>query len=237
MKITKITKILPIALALSLSIGVASAESTPLQSGTATATTGDPSDTANIEYQLTLSDYVRIKENSVETTVNATYGTGYKSLTLGGTFTADFEVITNKARNVILQSPCYGDESVSALYGLNGEHGFNVVFVNSSTDFDSDAVTSITTPGDGVSALADSPNAFAVSFEALDVSAVHSNGDNEDAGTIASSLVNGNIVFAIPNGVSTLSFQSLDVIPATFNTRDTAGTYKAKLILTDENSM
>ena len=234
MKITKITKILPLALALSLSIGIASADTTPLQSGTATATTGDPSDSANIEYQLTLSDYVRIKENSVKTTVNATYGTGYESLTLNGNFTANFEVITNKARKVVLQSPCYGDESVSALYGLDANHNFNVVFVNSSTTFDSDSVTDIT---GGSTAPDSNPDAFAVSFEALDVSAVHSNGDNEDAGTIASSLVNGNIVFAIPNGVSTLSFQSLDVIPATFNTRDTAGTYKAKLILTDEAKM
>lgn len=234
MKITKITKILPIALALSLSIGVASAEST-LQSGTASATANDPSDTANIEYQLTLSDYVRIHENSVDTTVNATYGAGYESLTLNGKFTADFEVITNKARNVVLQSPCYGDESVSALYGLDEDHNFNVVFVNSSTTFDSDSVTDIT----GGSTAPDlNPDAFAVSFNALEVSTVHNNSDGQaKTTTITSSENAGNIVFAIPNGVSTLSFQSVDVIPTTFNTRDTAGIYKAKLILTDQASM
>ncbi len=233
MKNSKITKILPLALALSLSIGVASAD--PLQSGTATATAGDPSDTANIEYQLTLSDYVRIHENSVATTVNATYGTGYESLTLNGNFTANFEVITNKARNVVLQSPCYGDDSVSALYGLDADHNFNVVFVNNDTTFDSGAVTDITK---GSSAPDFNPNAFAVSFKPLEVSTVHSNSDGQaKTETITSTTNAGKIVFAIPNGVSTLSFQSVDVIPTTFNTRDTAGIYKAKLILTDEASL
>ena len=235
MKISKITKILPLALALSLSIGVASADTTPLQSGTASATANDPSNTANIEYQLTLSDYVRIKENSIATTVNATYGVGYESLTLNGNFTANFEVITNKARNVVLQSPCYGDESVSALYGLDADHNFNVVFVNNDTAFDSTAVIDIT----GGSTAPDlNPNAFAVSFKPLEVSTVHSNSDGQaKTETITSTENAGKIVFAIPNGVSTLSFQSVDVISTTFNTRDTAGIYKAKLILTDEASM
>ena len=230
MKISKITKVLPLALALSLSIGCANAAT--LQSGTATAALGDPSETANVQYQLNLSDYVKITEHSTSGTVNAKYTQDYENLNLTGNFTAMFKVITNKPRNVVLTAPCINDAGIPSLYGLTGDHSFNLVFVNTNaTDFDTKSVTAIT---GGSTKPDDNPDAFAVNFKATDVSTVHNNGDSADkTETITSSEADHVITFAIPNGVSTLNFQSTDVIQTTFNTRDTKGLYKAQLILTD----
>ena len=234
MKISKITKLLPVTLALALSIGCVNAAGEGVtQSGTVAVQ--DAQSSAKINYELTLPDYVRITENSTTKAITAKYGEEYANLTLDGTLTAEFQVITNTPRTVLLTSPSLVG-NVPALYNYDTtNHAFSIVFVNTdAADFDTDSITSITTPGEGVSSLSDSPDAFAVRFEKVKVGSTHNNGDNATTTPITCTESAGTVTYDIPNGVSTLNFQSVSqIIANTFNTRDTMGLYKAQLVLTD----
>ncbi len=243
MKISKITKLLPIALALSLSISSVSAEVAPQDS---------KNSTGDVIYSLTLQDYVRITNEASNVTATGKYDAEYEGMSLtGDTLTANFQVITNDPRTVVLSSPSYAADASSALYGYDSStHSFHLVFVNTSVgDVEGSSVTNITGKAAGQAVLAESPNAFAVKFTAADVSTTHNLGDTTE--TIAITGVqganpvgedvaegsngnSGDITFSIQNGVSTLSFNAVaQIMSDTFNTRDREGTYKAKLVLTD----
>ena len=243
MRISKITKLLPIALALSLSISSVSANVTPQDNQ---KTSGD------VVYSLVLQDYVRITNESSKTTATGQYDADYDGMSLtGDTLTANFQVITNDPRTVILSSPSFAADSSSALYGYDpANHSFHVVFVNTSVgDVDGSSVTNITSKAAGQAVRAESPNAFAVKFEPVKVSTTHNLGDTSETiaitgaqgvnpvgqGAAAGSNGNsGNITFTIQNGVSTFDYTAnTRIMEDTFNTRDREGTYQAKLILTD----
>ena len=243
MKISKITKLLPIALALSLSISSVSANVTPQDNQ---KTSGD------VVYSLVLQDYVRITNENSKTTATGKYDTDYEGMSLtGDTLTANFQVITNDPRTVILSAPSSAADTPSALYGYNpSTHDFYLVFVNTSAgEVAATSVTNITGKTAGSSSPKDSPNAFAIKFEKVKVDTTHNNGDGTE--TIAITGVqgvnpvgadetegangtSGSITFTIQNGVSTLNFAAnTRIMEDTFNTRDREGTYQAKLVLTD----
>lgn len=238
MKISKITKFLPVALALSLSIG-------SVYAGDVVA--NDSKDQASINYQLQLQDYVKITETDGVTDVTGYYGDDYETLNLNKAFSANFQVITNAKREIKLSSPSYAATSPCGIYGYDDtDKTFHLVFVNSTlvdgegaSTVPSTSVTSITGASVGAATLADSANAFALKFTpSQTVEAVHNGADGQtdggNAGAIAGVLENDGIKFTIPNGVTTLYFASgLQALPDTFNTRDTKGLYKADLYLDD----
>ena len=105
------------------------------------------------------------------------------------------------------------------------------------------AVTSITGAGVGQATLASSPNAFALKFTATTATSVHNGPDDQtvdggSAGTIKGVLGTDGITFTIPNGTTSLHYTSgSQALADTFNTRDTAGLYKADLYLDDINPL
>ena len=241
MKISKITKLLPVALALTLSIGSVYAGSVVQQT---------PAEQASIKYQLQLDDYVKITETGGNTEVTGYYGDDYASLNLNKAFSANFQVITNSARKVKLSSKSYATSGPSGLYGYNDDDkSFHLVFVNTTPAKDekgtavtvpASAVTSITGTTVGSATLAESPNAFALKFTpSQDVKTVHNGtGETALAGTITGVLDTTGITFTIPNGITTLYYASgVTALADTFNTRDTAGIYKADLYLDDVNPL
>ena len=76
MKISKITKILPLALALSMASAMAT-EST----------------TATVQYQLSLEDYIKITTSTEELTSDTTFGANYGHIT----FNSDITVVSTKS--------------------------------------------------------------------------------------------------------------------------------------------
>lgn len=238
MKISKITKLLPIALALSLSISAVSANVIPQDNQ---KTSGD------VIYSLVLQDYVRITNENSKTTATGQYDVDYEGMTLtGDTLTANFQVITNDPRTVILSAPSSAADSPSALYGYDpATHDFHLVFVNTSVDgVDASSVTNITGKTPGSSTPKDSPNAFAIKFKKSKVDTTHNNGDTTETLAITGAQgantgdgatgTSGSITFTIQNGVSTFNYTAdTRILEDTFNTRDREGTYQAKLILTD----
>lgn len=232
MKNSKITKILPLALALSLSIGCVQAAIDGQDE------TGN--DKAQVQYSLTLNDYVKITQSGGVTTSDGNYSNDYAALNLTNALSANFKVITNAKRTVELSSPSYATDTPSALYGYKpADHSFHLVFVNTEAGgVPSTSVTKITGAEAGSAVLAESPNAFAFKFTAPKVKATYDRGDSADAGTITGQFANGKITFTLPNGVSELNFASeTTAMSDTFNTRDTKGTYKADLILTDKGAV
>ena len=226
MKNSKITKFLPIALAMSLTIGAAHAD---IAKVSATAQT--------LNYSLDLKDYAQITTKTSQTTANGTYDANYTGLTLTSDMTANFEVITNQPRTVVLSSTPSVTGATTGLYGYDSNnHTFYLVFAKDGAA-ESDAIDAIVGAAPGSAKVAESPNAFGVRFDKVNVSAVHNEGDDGDAPADITGVQQegkGDITFTIPNGVSTLSFKSYKIIQNdTFNTRDTNGTYKAKLTLTD----
>mgnify|MGYP003301899031 CR=1 FL=1 len=238
MKISKITKFLPVALALSLTMSSVNAEVTPTDNQ---ITSGD------VVYSLVLKDYVRITNESSKTTATGEYDANYAGMSLtGDVLTANFKVITNDPRTVILSAPSSASTAPSALYGYDPDnHSFHLVFVNTSVgEVDATSVTNITSKSAGNSTPKDSPNAFAVKFEKETVATTHNLGDTTETLAITgvqgantgdgTSGTSGSITFTIQNGVSTLNFNAnTRIMEDTFNTRDREGTYQAKLILTN----
>ena len=238
MRISKITKLLPIALALSLSISSVSANVIPQDNKD---TSGD------VIYSLVLQDYVRITNESSKTTATGKYDADYEGMTLtGDTLTANFQVITNDPRTVVLSAPSSAADAPSALYGYDpATHDFYLVFVNTSVgDVDASSVTNITGKTAGSSSPKDSPNAFAIKFEKAQVDTTHNNGDGTEIIAITgvqgantgdgATGTSGSITFTIQNGVSTFDYTAnTRIMEDTFNTRDREGTYQAKLVLTD----
>ena len=243
MKISKITKLLPIALALSLTVGSVYAGN---------VISNDTKKQASVEYQLNLADYVKITETDGVTDVTGYYSTDYAALNLNNALSANFQVITNAARTIKLSSKSYAKDQPSALYGYNDSNkSFHLVFVNTTpakgidgkaVTVPSTSVTNITSAEPGSATLANSPNAFALKFTpSQTVQTIHNGVDNEgnstdggDAGAVTGVLDDTGITFTIPNGVTTLYYTSgTQALADTFNTRDTAGLYKADLYLDD----
>ncbi len=213
MKISKITKILPLALALSMT-GVFATEST----------------TATVNYQLSLEDYIKITTSTEELSSTTTFGANYGSITIDSDMTGKFNIISNaktrtmelKATNVDGENPLYAVTFDNAA----GTGTAKLVFAHTTEIPDGTSISNIT----GESPAADSnPNAIAFNVT-LGQTYAHGPGSIEGAwdGT------NKKIVYTMNNGVSDLTIKvGGKNLEDTFNTQDQSGTYKAVLTLTD----
>lgn len=230
MKITKFTKVLPIALALSLSIGsVYAADSVDMAQGELS--------TQSVDYTLTLNDYIRITTESSTTTSPGSYLDMYENLTLTNPMGALFRVYSNKTERTLTLSSKTG--GTSTMYGFANGGDFKIVFVNTANGGNSDSIEGITLAADAPN-LADSPNAFA-----LQVSSTLSHGYKvgeltEDAEGLTATFDDASktIKYTMKNGIADINLVfGQAALDNTFDTRDTSGTYTANLTLTDGNGV
>ena len=229
MKISKLTKILPIALALSLSIGSVNAAID------GTDETGN--DKAQINYSLTLNDYIKITQTGGVTTADGSYGTDYATLDLTTALSANFKVISNaKQRSLWLSSPTAASGAPCGIYGYNPTtNDFYLVFVHSTANVQESSVTGITGKAAGSANKEDSPNAFAFKVNAA---VSHTYSDGGTGGSITGVMEGDHIKFTMDNGIATLGYTlEKQAMTDTFNTRDTSGTYTATLLLTDKGAI
>lgn len=230
MKIAKITKFLPIALALALSF-------TSVQA--AVVEGEDESTQATLNYQLTLNDYIKITSTNPETTLTSagTFDDDYTNLTLQDSMDSGFTIISNaENRTLKLTATNTAATTPSAMYGFdNGS--FYLVFTNASATggVAASSVTNITAPGEGATEPSLNPNAIAFKVTATEG---HSGGPaaSESVKPFVSSWVTDHIEYAMMNGTATLGFKiNNKAEQTTFSTHDTKGTYQATLTLTDES--
>ena len=213
MKISKITKILPLALALSICSAMAT-EST----------------TATVNYQLTLEDYIKITTTTKNLNSTTTFGTDYGTIEITNDMTGAFNIISNaKTRTMELTGTLVDGESPLYDVTFDNEAGTGtakLIFTHSTEIPDGTSLSNIY----GASPAADSnPNAIAFNVT-LGQTYAHGPGKIEGAWD----STNKKITYTMNNGVSDLTIKVGGLnVDKTFNTQDQSGTYKAVLTLTD----
>lgn len=211
----KITKFLPLALALTLAVPAFAAE-------------GDGS-SATSELQITVPQFIYIKNNADEVlSTNATFNTAYSTISLNDKMSASFNVITNNPDQKVklTATALAGGAQVNALYG--DADALNLVFTNIGTGTraaSGDAVTDILK---GATAAKNNPNAIAFSLTPSvtavdDTGAAAAKANKKDSSGVEYEITNGEYNFKYEVGQAGLA--------NTFSTHDTDGTYQATLTL------
>lgn len=215
MKISKITKTLPLAL-------LALAFCAPM----AMAATA-PSPSANTVFQLELPEYLKITSEKGNITKTVSYTENYAGATLEA-MTANFTVITNNpAKNVYLQATCLtSGAAANALFSPSEDPTALFVALSNESRKPTPAVVAKATSA----TKADTPDVILLGITPTlghdlgGASAVSASWDTEK----------GQVKYVIPNGTATLSYTSNTSIEAnSFSTHDTMGTYKATLTMTE----
>lgn len=221
MKITKIAKVLPIALALTVCTAFA-------DGGTDTSTT------ASSQYQLNLKDYIKITTSTPTLNSTTSFGTDYKSISIDTGMTGKFNVISNaKKRTMYLTGACPVTGTASPLYGADTDcKNLKLVFTHTTDQPDASSVTNITggtTDPDG------NPNAIAF---AVVSTYTHAHGPSDAPIAASWNASNNRVEYTMKNGVLDLTYAISGSNEAnTFNTQDMSGTYQATLTLTDVGAM
>jgi len=210
----KFTKFIPVALALTLACPAFAAAS----------------DSATSEQQITVPTFINItkKAGAVEST-SATFDDTYEHITLDDALTVTFNVITNVptdkvyltayAKEASAQVKCLGGASADAL---------KIVFTNDSV--------ATGAPSGAISNCLGSPvlatNADAIAFELTPViTAIAESGMSAPpTGAIASNVVT--YTFSKAGSCDFQYTSDTGAVANTFDTHDTAGTYKATLQMT-----
>ena len=222
MKISKFTKILPIALALSLSIGCANA-----------AIDGnDESTEAVLNYQLTLEDYIKITASTDQTLeASGTFDSNYENLTLTGTMASNFTVISN-AETRVLTLKASNSTTAPGMYGFD-KGNFYLVFTNSTANENKPEATDVQNITSGGNTTAVDKNKNAIAFKVTSTTS-HSGGPTTTP--LTSAWATDHIEYTMKNGTGIINFAVNSKAEAkTFSTHDTQGTYVATLTLTDES--
>ena len=214
----KLTKILPIALALALctSAGVYAAGGADAQSSSTAV------------YELTLQDYLRIATETNPTPSAVSYGAEYSSATIDNALTGVFKVISNnRSQDFYLQGTCpTADSSTNCLYGADGDcKNLKMVFTKTDVPPAATAVTNITggspTPGE---------NPDAIAFP-LTITPARTEGPDE---SLSATWDTDKIKYTMNNGIETFTCTVNGTNEAqTFSTHDTDGTYQATLTMTE----
>lgn len=211
MKTPKITKLLPLAMALMMMSPAVFAAAVDNSSSTMT---------------LTVPEFINItkKASSVET-ANATFDDTYETITIDQ-MNAEFQVVNNKPGQVIqLSGKTELDAtSVDALYGT-GANALNLVFTNNTgVKATSGAVTNIT----GASPSA-KDNANAIAFSVTpEITPEANSGATEPTINFNAGIVK----YTISNGIYAMKYTiGTTAVANTFSTHDTNGDYKATLTL------
>ena len=219
MKISKITKILPLMLALAFF---------------APAFAVGESNEASSTFSLTLPDYLKIaKTSGGNETATVTFSDNYAGATFTNPLTAEFTVISNlPTRDVYLQASCpvSGGEgaNTNALYSTTAADDTTVlhlVFTNSNRLPDSTAVSNIANSDK-------SKSADAISLQLIAATPTH---DNFPTGGVSSvwNETKKQVVYTIKNGKSTIGYSTATQVDSTsFSTHDTKGLYQATLTMT-----
>lgn len=217
MKISKIAKILPIALALSL-CGANAAEFTA-DAGASNAT---------VQYSVDLADFVKITtrtETNVLSSASSSYNTDYGSVRMGTALSADFDIISNaEQRKVKLAATCPG--GTNAIKHVS-DTTFQLVFGNSEHVPTADDVSGIL----GTPTAAN--NANAIGF-LVTLTPTRTLGPDSSTPIKSTTWNTDHIEYVIQNGHTNLSYAvAQDNVANTFNTYDMDGLYTATLTMTD----
>lgn len=212
----KITKILPLAMALMLA-------------GSAFAATAETANEQSSTMVLTVPEFINItKTDSVEE-ANAEFNADYTTLNTSVTMNAGFHVITNVPdKKIYLKGTCQGADGVqTALYG-DSAGALNLVFANEQVKPTTAAITNITGK-----APAKADNANAVAFSLTPAITPDAASGAVDPNAV---LADGKVTYTLKNGAYDMVYTlGQTASENTFSTHDTWGTYKATLVLTDAN--
>lgn len=233
MKFPKITKTLPLVLALAMTTSCAFAEESV------------PADTSinneqNAVYQLSLDTFFDI---DVKAPVDSTtsFDDDYTSITIDSAVVGAYKVVSNtNEKNFYLYATCPTSGGPQpALYGSLGS--LKIVLTNTETQADPAAVTYITnggTPvevgsGEGATTVSSSENAISFLFtETYKHEETPTNGWLDSGYTF--NAAKGEIAYKVANGKHTLTYSIAgNAQDNSFSTLDTRGTYQATLVLTD----
>lgn len=218
MKISKITKILPLALALSIYGCAFADEEVPEQ----------VSKSAIVNYTIDLQDYIRITTTTPNLTSTTKFGNDYKYININSDMTGIFNVISNaKTRTMELTAEKVNGQS--PLYGVtfDGNTGAAKLIFTHSTEIPAGSAL------EDIIAGASDPNnnANAIGFNVV-LGQTYKDGPGSISG--AWDNTNKKITYTMNNGVSDITVKvGGKNIDHTFNTQDQSGTYKAVLTLTD----
>ena len=230
----KISKLLPITLALSLCMS--------------TATFAAMEETKQLnqaDYKLYLTEYLDI-EATAPTEVGAVdYNSNYSSISLQAPVTGSFQVISNtNTKDVYLYATCLAGSEVPALYGTDVNE-LKLVFTNiavaapeseegapvEGAKTTSDSVVSGIRNGT-ITEASGSPNAIVFDLKVTPTLDANKSlaGGSITAGTISD---NTNVKYTMPNGVATFACSVSGTDAVHFSPLDTNGTYRATLYMSD----
>ncbi len=208
----KIVKLLPVALALMISVPAFA----------------DASKSGQAELNLTVPEFINItKDASTVAAGEATFDDTYEHITnITPQMHADFTVITNKPdKEIYLQAVAPIAGSPATLYGTASD--MNLVFVNTTNTPDASSVNNITAGGD--QNAADNPNAIA-----FKVTPVITPDTTSGASNPTTSFNANKLKYTLKNGKYSMKYEiATSAVAGTFSTHDTNGTYQATLVLTD----
>lgn len=215
MKTPKITKLLPMAMALMLACPAFAA-----------------SNNASSEMSLTVPAFINVTKESAVETSSATFNDAYSTITLAPTLNANFKVVTNVPDKVVYlkataETSDGADGVSSALCGDTS--AMYLVFTNTTRKPADTDVQNITAMSG--TAKAKNPNAIAFLVTPL-ITPDGTSGAAEP--TIEFS--DGKAKYTLKNGVYAMGYTiATSALAETFSTHDTNGTYKATLVMTDAN--
>lgn len=211
----KITKLLPIALAFAMTT-----------TGVFAATEATNSSQA-AEYQLNLAEFFDIETVTTPTPSPVSYSGNYTQATIDNALVGEFQVISNtNTKDVYLYGQCEAGGAQKALYGSLED--LKLVFTNTTDEHSStaDAVANIT---GGSPATMQNPNAIAFKL------AINTNHEEGPTNALLSKDFTDQVIhYSVENGKATFTCTvSGAAETGTFSTRDTNGTYKATLTMSD----
>lgn len=213
----KITKFLPLAMALLL---VSPAMATPSKTATSTMT-------------LNVPEFINITkdENCVET-ANATFNDTYTTITLDGSMTGSYTVITNKPGDKVkITATALADgQETPALFGEDANN-LKLVLTNIGSEKHAAKATAIENCKTSPTAA---QNANAICFKL--VPSVTPDAASGAVAPLNSIFDTDGVTYTIDNGKYGFKYVLGTTAEAnTFSTHDTNGTYKATLTLSQVN--
>ena len=229
----KISKLLPITLALSLCMSTASY-----------AAMEETKQLNQADYKLYLTEYLDIEATAPTAAGAVDYDSNYSSISLQAPVTGSFQVISNtNTKDVYLYATCLAESEVPALYGT-AVNALKLVFTNTAVaapeseegaPAEGAKTTNAVVSGirDGsITEASGSPNAIVFDLTvspSLDPDKSLAGG-SISAGTITD---NTNVKYTMPNGVATFACTVKGTDSVHFSPLDTNGTYRATLYMSD----
>lgn len=212
MKKSKITKLLPVAMALMLFCPAFAA-----------------TNKASSDQVITVPKFINIThdETSVEET-SATFNDEYTTITLDAAMNTKFKVITNNPDEVIkLTATALADGGqVNAIYGDDTDN-LRLVFTNNGSDARAATQSAVTNITGGTAAPAQNANAIAFTL-----TPTITPDDNSGAQEATPTKEADGVKYELSNGIYEFNYTLAQTAVAnTFSTHDTDGTYKATLTM------